>query len=192
MKVELIQGTKNPVELISKTARLCYGLDQHKNPPKLVAYLDKVKHHSMFEHVYYTFYIENISRTCLAQLTRHRLASYTVRSQRYCDESGRDFIIPETFDKFGDLTEEYFKQNKAMYQTLLDAGVPREDARFILPQASSTDLYMSFNLRTLLHLQELRDHNSSQWEIQELTRGMVSAIIEHSPELDFLLNKEEE
>ena len=93
MKVTLIQATPNPIETISKIASICYDSDP-KNPLGLVKHLYKNGHHSVFEHIYFTFKIEGISRACSHQLVRHRHCSFTQRSQRYCSEDGFNYITP--------------------------------------------------------------------------------------------------
>lgn len=186
MKVTLIQETPNPVETIANIATICYGKDKAKNPKKLVENLLRLKHLSVFEHIYFTWKIEGISRTCLAQLTRHRHASYTVRSQRYCSESEQSFIVPESMDYNVALIQEYYTfmdTAKDFYDYLISWGVKREDARFVLPQAMETDLYMSCNLRELLHIYKLRSDKSAQWEIRELVEKIRESV---NPELDFM------
>ena len=186
MRVTLIQETPNPVETIANIAGICYGKDKAKNPKKLVENLLRLKHLSVFEHVYFTWKIEGISRTCLAQLTRHRHCSFTVRSQRYCNESGQGYIIPEDIN-VGDAQEHIYKQavetSIDFYKQLLNLGIKSEDARFILPQALETELYMSCNLRELLHIYKLRSHKSAQWEIRELVEKIRESV---NPELDFM------
>ena len=186
MKVSLIQETSNPVETIANIAGICYGKDEAKNPKKLVENLLKLEHLSVFEHIYFTWKIEGISRACLAQLTRHRHCSFTVRSQRYCDESKQFAIIPEKI-AIRDAQEHIYQQaieiSTDYYKQLLNLGVNREDARFVLPQAMETDLYMSCNLRELLHIYKLRSDKSAQWEIRKLTEELRKSV---NPELDFI------
>jgi len=186
IRVTLIQETPNPVETIANIATICYGKDKAKNPKKLVENLLRLEHLSVFEHVYFTWKIEGISRACLAQLTRHRHASYTVRSQRYCSESEQSFIVPESMDYNVALIQEYYTfmdTAQDFYDYLISWGVKREDARFILPQALETELYMSCNLRELLHIYKLRSDKSAQWEIRELVEKIRESV---NPELDFM------
>lgn len=191
MKVRLVQATKDPIKFMADMASICYGHEEAKNPQKLVERLNKLGHHSVFEHVYYTFKIEGISRACLGQLTRHRHASYTVRSQRYCDESEANIIIPKAVQELGFDPEEAIL-NKVMeyYERMLASGIKREDARFILPQAIETDLYMSLNLRELIHMYKLRTHKSAQKEISDLLYAMVSKVTAEYPKLNILFKEE--
>lgn len=192
MKVRLIQATPNAGKMITDIASICYGKEEAKNPEKLLRSLYKLGHRSTFEHVYYTFKIEGISRACLAQLTRHRHASYTVRSQRYCNESEQSFVIPKGIYEESHITlkyHEFMDAAKEFYDFLIENGVKREDARFVLPQATATDLYMSCNLRELIHIAKLRISKHAQWEIRELVREMVRLVVEHSPELEFMFKE---
>lgn len=193
MKVELVQGTKDATKLLADIASICYGHEEAKNPAVLIRNLDILGHHSVFEHAFYTFKIEGISRACLAQLTRHRHASYTVRSQRYCDEGDTKEIKPDAIkedEEFNMLWDENMHYTYSSYNRLIELGVKREDARAILPQASSTDLYMTLNLRELIHIAELRMSSSAQQEIRELVREMVRQVMKNDELLTNIFYKE--
>ncbi len=100
MKVKLIQATPDAGKMIADIASICYGREESKNPERLLRNLFKLGHGSTFEHIYYTFKIEGISRACLGQLTRHRHASFTVESQRYVKYTdGINYVIPETISE---------------------------------------------------------------------------------------------
>jgi thymidylate synthase (FAD) len=182
MRVTLVQATPNPVETISNIASICYDSNP-ANPMKLVKHLYKNGHHSVFEHIYFTFKIEGISRACSHQLVRHRMCSFTQRSQRYCSEEGFEYITPPSLS------------NSLVYNTDMriitnaygwyqEDNVPNEDARYILPNACCTDLYLSCNLRELIHICNERLCSKAQWEIRELVKKMVELI---DPELKFML-----
>jgi len=190
MRVELVQHTNNPVKLLTDIASICYGKKEAKHPEKLLKHLVDSNHHSVLEHAFYTFKIEGISRACLGQLTRHRHASYTVRSQRYCDESEQKIIIPESYDKMGFYPYDLLEEIYMYYNRLIRSGIKKEDARMILPMATATDLYMSLNLRELIHIYKLRSHKSAQWEIRDLVNEMVKLVIEANPELEFIFKEE--
>lgn len=185
MQVTLIQATPNPIETIAQIASICYDSDP-KNPLKLVKHLYQNGHHSVMEHIYFTFKIEGISRACSHQLVRHRMCSFTQRSQRYCSEDGFDYVTPDSIVE-GVFTGSYhyrmFDTNK-YYTVLQHEGVPNEDARYILPNACSTELYLSCNLRELIHIANERLCNRAQWEIRELVQKMVALV---DPELEFML-----
>lgn len=181
MLVTLIQATPDPINTIANIASICYDSDP-KNPLGLVKHLYRNGHHSVFEHVYFTFKIEGISRACSHQLVRHRHCSFTQRSQRYCSEDGFDFVIPPSIDPkaFAKDMEEF----KDLYEDYQRSGFSNEDARFVLPNACETSLYLSCNLRELIHMSNERLCMRAQWEIRELVKQMVSLV---APELQFML-----
>lgn len=152
--------------------------------------LQGVKYPSVLEHVVFTFYIEGISRVTSHQLIRHRLASYTQESQRY-SAVGKDYITPESIiragleGKYRELVDNAFK----LYEELISAGVPYEDARYVLPQAVTTRLMMTLNLRELLHIACLRLSDEAQWEIRELVRNMVDEVSKVLPEINKLVTE---
>ncbi len=181
MNVTLIQATENPIETIAQIASICYDSDP-KNALGLVKHLYRNGHHSVFEHIYFTFKIEGISRACSHQLVRHRHCSFTQRSQRYCSEDGFDFVTPPTIDE-GCFATDMGELND-WYKGYRHGNVPNEDARYLLPNACETSLYLSCNLRELIHMANERLCMRAQWEIRELVKKMVSLV---DPALHFML-----
>ena len=181
MKVTLVQATPNPIETIASIASICYDSDP-KNPLGLVKHLYRNGHHSVFEHIYFTFKVEGISRACSHQLVRHRHCSFTQRSQRYCSEDGFKFVTPPNVED--NVFYEEMEQINEWYQKHTYEGAPNEDARFILPNACETSLYISCNLRELIHISNERLCNKAQWEIRNLVKDMVALV---EPELQFML-----
>ena len=185
MRVSLIQQTPNPVETIAQIASICYDSDP-KNPLALVKHLYRNGHHSVFEHIYFTFKIEGISRACSHQLVRHRMCSFTQRSQRYCSEEGFGVVLPVSIDEmhgFYTYGQTMLKLQE-VYDNLTERGVPNEDARYVLPNACSTDLYLSCNLRELIHMANERLCSRAQWEIRDVVKQMCSLT---DPSLHFML-----
>ncbi|MDR1104615.1 MAG: FAD-dependent thymidylate synthase, partial [Endomicrobium sp.] len=148
MNVKLLKSTKDAEKICAVAARLCYSaakiddIDENFTPDKVKDLLSKVissGHHSVLEHASFTFGVEGVSRALLAQLTRHRIASFSVQSQRYVKfKSGVDFVFPDTLKKDEKLLEKYnnfLKSTENLYKEFLDAGIPAEDARYILPNA---------------------------------------------------------
>ena len=182
MQVTLIQQTPNPIETIAKIASICYDSDP-KNPLGLVKHLYRNGHHSCFEHIYFTFKIEGISRACSHQLVRHRHCAFTQRSQRYCDETDAEYITPDGIKDlnlwWADVANSF---NGYEAQKLI--GTPSEDARYLLPNACATSLYLSCNLRELIHIANERLCSRAQWEIRDLVKEMVALV---DPELQFML-----
>lgn len=181
MKVTLVQATPNPIQTIATIASICYDSNP-SNPMKLVEHCYKNGHLSVMEHIYFTFKIEGISRACSHQLVRHRHCSFTQRSQRYCSEDGFGFVTPSTVDegRFANDMEDI----KDWYEEYQKSGVPNEDARYVLPNACETSLYLSCNLRELIHMSNERLCLRAQWEIRELVQQMVAFV---DPELRFML-----
>jgi thymidylate synthase (FAD) len=181
MKVTLIQATPDPIKTISKVASICYDSDP-KNHLGLVKHLYRNGHHSVFEHIYFTFKIEGISRACSHQLVRHRHCSFTQRSQRYCTEGEFKYVTPPTVAGTSFPIDMEWIQD--WYEDYMDSGAPNEDARYILPNACATELYLSCNLRELIHIANERLCTRAQWEIRDLVKQMVSLV---DPELKFML-----
>ena len=186
MNVTLIQATPNPIETIALMASICYDSDP-KNPMGLVKHLYRNGHHSVMEHIYFTFEIEGISRACSHQLVRHRHCSFTQRSQRYCSEDDFGVVVPRGVE-FGSFARNIFDSTvsniSTRYKELQREEIPNEDARYILPNACETELYLSCNLRALIHMSNERLCLRAQWEIRELVKQMVSLV---DPELHFML-----
>ena len=181
MKVTLIQATPFAVELIAQIASICYD-SEPQYPIALVKHLYANGHHSVFEHIYFTFKIEGISRACSHQLVRHRHCSFTQRSQRYCSEDGFQYVIPHSIDQ--DDFEDDMGVIKWAYADYQNGGVPNEDARYILPNACATSLYLSCNLRELIHMANERLCTRAQWEIRDVVREMCRLV---DPQLHFML-----
>ena len=177
MKVTLLAITENAESLIAMAARVSrrgdHKLTATDEDRLLIGRLIRDGHESVLEHASATFLIEGISRCCLAQLTRHRLASFTVESQRRDRVGGykmQEFVHPRSVEKCGAM----IKANEAAYaciaayDALIKAGVPAEDARYYLPQGVTTRLVMTANFREWHHIIKLRTAPDAQWEIREL------------------------
>lgn len=141
-------------------------------------------HGSVLEHCCFTFAIEGISRACSHQLVRHRIASYSQQSQRYVNGDKFDYVMPpeiekdENLKKFYDDTISFINE---AYRTLVASGIKKEDARYLLPNATTTNIVVTMNARELLHFIELRTSPRAQWEIRELAQEMLRQLREVSP-----------
>lgn len=185
MNVKLIQQTKNPIKTIAEIASICYDSNP-KDALKLVKHLYNNGHHSCFEHIYFTFKIEGISRACSHQLVRHRMCSFTQRSQRYCNEGEFQFVTPHSVfykSAIGSYDSAMYEIAER-YEGLQLTGMPNEDARYVLPNACTTELYLSCNLREMIHIANERLCCKAQWEIRELVQKMVSLV---DADLKFML-----
>jgi thymidylate synthase (FAD) len=194
MKVKLLRFTKEPEKICAVAARMCYssvGIDEivgnftKEKIKKLLTKIISSKHHSVLEHASFTFAIEGVSRALLAQLTRHRIASFSVQSQRYVKlKKNIEFVTSETIRKNNRLFEKYnefLKKAEELYKELLNAGVPVEDARYVLPNASSTTIITTMNARGLRHFFSLRTCNKAQWEIRDMAYHMLELVKKEAP-----------
>jgi thymidylate synthase (FAD) len=130
----------------------------------------------------FTFHVMGASRALLAQITRHRVASFSVRSQRYCSEDNFGYVTPDTIENIPAAKLEYKKainRIKETYEYLQELGVPNEDARFILPNACETIMEVKMNGRELIHFMNERLCTRAQWEIRNLAKAMKSAVASH-------------
>lgn len=172
MKVELISWTNNPIQTIARAASICYDSEPNFN---IVKSCILSGHTSVIEHANFTFEISEVSRALLAQLTRHRIASYSVQSQRYVDMSNVQFIYPPYTNGYqGEEYKKAFKNAAESYATLQDLGVKNENARAVLPNACPTKIIFTMNLRSLGHFMNERLCSRAQQEI----RTMAVLIVE--------------
>ena len=182
MKVELIAHTADAAKLCGQAAAECTASDNYESALKNAV---GSGHTSVLEHAVFTFKVEGLSRAALAQLTRHRLASFDVRSQRYVKLTDWKAVVPASIagSAFADEAEGCLRGCMDLYQRMVDAGVPAEDARYITPQAITTDLVMTMNARELGHFFTLRTCNRAQWEIRELADEMLRICRRIAPEI---------
>lgn len=195
MKVVLLEYTRNP-ETVCAVAALTTMKDgtpsemikdiDADNAKKRIQRVVGYGHYSTIEHASFTFSIEGISRACSHQLVRHRIASFTQQSQRYVRMDEVPFVIPPSITK-NKAAEEIFNQNikniAESYKKLLDLGIAAEDARFILPNATKTNIVMTMNARELLHFFNLRCCNRAQWEIRDMAWEVLYQVLKVSPAL---------
>lgn len=182
MKVELIRYTPDPDVICGVAAALC--TNYHGEPVKALRGALASGHESVAEHASFTFLIEGVSRVLLAQITRHRLASFSVQSQRYAGLADNSVVYPESVCKAGCAEAiEAMKMSQTAYLKLIEMGVPEEDARFVVPQAICTKLMMTMNARELNHFLSLRTCRRAQWEIRELADRMLALVYPVAPVL---------
>lgn len=219
MKVTLLQHTGDPEKIVAAAAKLCYsesgvenileGLNQEKTEKFLNMLMD-LGHESPIEHVSFTFGIEGVSRSLLAQITRHRIASYSVKSQRYVKEGMFTYILPpeieavpeakkvflETMEQdqkaYDKLTDILFQKHfKALTEQGIDEKQAKtkaekaaiEDARFVLPNACETKMVVTMNARSLMNFFHHRCCTRAQWEIRDLANEMLKLVKEVAPTL---------
>jgi thymidylate synthase (FAD) len=144
-------------------------------------------HGSVIEHASFTFSIEGVSRAMTHQLVRHRIASYTQQSQRYVEYNTLENYVappsiadnPEAKKAF----DETLKRISETYQRLLKMGIPKEDARFVLPNAAKTNIIVTMNARELRHFFNLRCCARAQWEMRETAIEMLKQVKKAAPAL---------
>lgn len=194
MNVELLQYPDNPERAVATAARLCYAPVGAKElmetmPPERVqsvlSTIMKSGHFSTLEHVSYTFAVDGVSRALTHQLVRHRLASFNQQSQRYVKfTEGVETVKPDTVSRDEEANRIFDEAINAVlegYQKLLDAGIPAEDARYLLPNAAETKIVITMNIRELLHFFSLRCCNRAQWEIREMAHRMFALVKPTAP-----------
>ena len=212
MTVTLLTYTPDADKLVASAAKLCYSrsdiptLMENLTPEKVESFLtllNDLGHASPIEHASFTFGIEGVSRALLAQLTRHRIASFSVQSQRYVDKSSFEYVMPPEIAAIPEAREEYIRameEDAAHYesirrilidkhtQTFLAEGIEEkeakrmaekkanEDARFVLPNSCDTKIIMTMNVRSLHNFFSLRCCRRAQWEIRELACEMLKLV----------------
>ena len=219
MKVTLLAHTPQPEHILAAAARLCYSpatiddvmesLTEEKTA-SFVEMLAEIGHESPIEHASFTFGIEGVSRALLAQLTRHRIASFSVQSQRYVAETMFEYVVPPQIADIPEAAAEFrraMEEDQRHYESLtarlkekhladkLAAGMGEkeanraaekqaiEDARFVLPNACTTKILMTMNARSLMNFFHHRCCNRAQWEIRELAERMLVLCLEVAPHL---------
>ncbi len=216
-KVTLLSYTPEPEKAIACAAKLCYspsGIDTIRNgltEEKVASFVDmlaEIGHESPIEHASFTFGIEGVSRSLLAQITRHRLASYSVQSQRYVKEKMFDYVIPpeiadipeakelfihtmeedqRRYEHLTDLLKEkYISQMKEEGRQVDERAAEKraiEDARFVLPNACTTKLICTMNARSLMNFFAHRCCNRAQWEIRDVANEMLRLVLQAAPHL---------
>lgn len=181
MNVKLTHYTIGAEEAPAEAAAICTN---SQNPEKALRHAIKSGHDSVLEHSYFTFLVEGVSRVTLAQITRHRMASFSVQSQRYCG-ADMDLVIPESM-KREDLVVGIASVQKAcseLYKKAVEAGVPAEDARYFTLQGGKTRFIMSMNAREIKHFLSLRMCNRAQWEIREVANAIKRECMRIAPAL---------
>lgn len=219
MKVTLLAHTPQPEKVIAASAKLCYSssgvteLYDNLTDEKAQGFIDmltSIGHESPIEHVSFTFGIEGISRACSHQLVRHRIASYSQKSQRYVNEDDFVFVVPPEIAADENANAEFLKQMQSLTesykkiadiltlkhtQSFIEKGMPEEkaksaarkkaneDARFLLPNACETKIVVTMNARSLMNFFRLRCCNRAQWEIKAVADEMLKICSQVAPTL---------
>jgi len=193
--VHLISKPENMLKTIYTACRTCYSADtpfeiynSTDDEEKMLKLIERVissGHYSTIEHIQVSFSISNVSRACTHQLVRHRHMSFSQKSQRYVKEKGQfDYLIPPTILRNEELRnkfENFMGEISKLYCEFTEAGIPAEDARAVLPNATATSLVASLNLRELIHIANLRLCTRAQYEIRCMVKAMCDALIAEEP-----------
>ena len=189
MLVKLICHTPDPERAVALAARLCYSpvsidaLQDKLSGSDIKGFLEKIMslgHQSVLEHASFTFGLEGISRVTTHQLVRHRLASFSQQSQRYVSHKNRfDAVVPPSIAADPRIRERYEEQLRSLhelYAEMVESGIPAEDARYILPNATETKIMVTMNARELIHFFRLRCCERAQWEIRAMSLEMLKLV----------------
>lgn len=189
MKVTLLAHTPDPDKLATLAALTCYSRDvpeiedvSQEQVEEVLGMVKESGHHSVIEHASFTFAAEGVSRALTHQLVRHRIASYSQQSQRYVDMEDFVSITPHTIqgDEVEDIYRRFMKEVERTYSQLKEK-VPVEDARYVLPNATPSNIIITMNARELWHFFSLRCCRRAQWEIRELAQSMLDQATEVAP-----------
>ena len=182
MKVTLIRITPEAINAIETAASNCY--DSEPTDGKIANSCYNSGHLSVLEFADIHFKVEGISRACANQILRHRTGKFEQRSQRYCKESGFEYVTPPSIQdnvQANKLYEEFIHKTQDYYDYLIDMDVPKEDARYVLPNACDTVLDVKFDLRNFIHFCNDRLCARAQWEIRGVAKEMVRLVVEQEP-----------
>ncbi len=169
----------SPEALLEYAGRACYRSESRGAPAKFLKARIREGHQSIIEHASVTFEIDGISRACTHQLVRHRIASYSQESQRYVDMSAPEFVVPPSVAGNAEALaawDEFMGQVAEAYRRLRELGVRKEDARFVLPNATASRIVVTMNFRTLRHFFSVRCDRAAQWEIRALALEMLRQV----------------
>lgn len=188
MEVKLMAHTdkEGMLEFVGEIAGVSYG--REGNNTRRAKHCLNHGHLSVFEHVSFTWRVDDVSRACTHQLVRHRLASYLQKSQRYTkmhEEMVDWFVVPESVKEacYENRFRLLAKWALLGYCEMLKAGVPAEDARYILPEATHSSIVVTMNLREFMQFYKLRSASDAQWEIRELAEKMREEAIKAVPDV---------
>lgn len=184
MKVELLrpETLDGALEFIGHCAGICYNssLEPDACVKRAVSCADK-GHLATLRFAHATFHISGISRSCSHQFVRSKHLDFLQRSQRYCKEDGASFVYPGTDEDFK--ISGLYQTAHRVYKELLAAGVKKEDARFVLPEGTQTELIVVGNLQAWLDFVKLRADKHAQWEIRQVAIEINNKLAEKCPGL---------
>ncbi|MEK7143015.1 MAG: FAD-dependent thymidylate synthase [Patescibacteria group bacterium] len=195
MKVTLLSYTKDPEKIVAAAIRQCYSSDSAlniknkltgKERARLIKMVVGSGHTSTIEHVSFTFGVEEVSRVLTHELVRHRIASYSQQSQRYISGGKFGFVTPPTIHSktaAKKIFEETIEELGSKYEKLIEMGIPKEDARFVLPNATDVKIVVTMNARSLFNFLSRRMCNRAQWEIRRMAYLFHKELMKVAPKI---------
>lgn len=192
MNVKLIAYTPQPELVPAMAATLTHSKTKPENLAQtkkkelrtVLQQVIKLGHTSVVEHASFTFAISDVSRALTHQLVRHRIASYSQQSQRYVNLTEPSYVIPPSIMKNKKMKKAYDDTMQLIweqYNKLLKLGIPAEDSRYVLPNATCTNIMVTMNARSLLNFFELRCCLHAQWEIRQCANHMLTEVKKVAP-----------
>lgn len=184
VKVELKFVTPNALAQIGEYAGICYNsnLEEGTCIKRAISCKDK-GHLATLRFAHATFHVSGISRTCSHQFVRSKHLDFLQRSQRYCNETETDFVVPPVSPDMAAIITASYQTALVQYKALLSSGVKKEDARFVLPNGGTTELIVTGNFQAWLDFIKLRADKHAQWEIREVAKIINNKLSEHAPGL---------
>ena len=199
MRVELMAITPNAEEVIEDACRTCYLSFHRKNPPEstreLIAKIIEKQHHSVLEHASATFRVLAASRVFTHEMVRHRFVSPSQQSQRYVNEESAEIVLPPSVASHPEAVQAFerlVEEARRTYVQLKRLGVPKEDARYVLPGGIVSEVVLSANFREWRHVFEVRCHPRAHWEIRRVCLEMLRILKREAPIVfaDFAIDEE--
>lgn len=192
MKVSLLNYTKSPDRICAAAAQSCYSekgaselfeTTTDDRARKMIKKVVGMGHLSVVEHAHFTFSVEGVSRSLTHQLVRHRIASYSQQSQRYVGMDKAEYVLPPSVAKDPEAKRLYAKLMDDSWRTYRELAkrLPKEDARYVLPNACNTNITITMNARELWHFFNLRCCRRAQWEIRMMAWKMLQEVRKVAP-----------
>lgn len=184
MEITLLHLTPNALEFIGKCAGICYdSKDEPEANKRRAIQCARKGHLATLRFAHATFNVSGISRACSHQFVRSKHLDFLQRSQRYCKETDATFIIPNSVGTYTTDIRDVYQELLLHYQDMIKEGIKKEDARYVLPEATCTELNVTGNLQAWKDFIELRGTKEAQWEIREVAHGISKHLSYHLPEI---------
>lgn len=197
MEVDLLAVTPDAEKVIEEAGRTCYMSHERASDASAARFIRMLVtrgHLSVLEHAAATFRVRGLSRAATHQMVRHRLCSFSQRSQRYVRESGQAPVLPPSIETNAEAAacfNEAMASAQRAYDRLINLGVPKEDARFVMPNATPSEIVMTANFRELRHIIQVRGSRGAQWEIRAMAAAVLGIMKSIAPNVFFDLSTDD-